>query len=291
MQGQTAQLDKALGWAAAHGLYVWIDLHGAPGSQNGFDNSGVKGPINWGSAATVQRTLDVLSTLTYRYGNNPVVQGIELLNEPAGFSIPIDTIKDFYRRGYQITQSYNRVTVLHDAFVDYSVMTNEFGAGTGYNNLALDTHIYQVFSPGENSRSHQQHVAFACGTRSNLAKASQRLWTIVGEWTSAQNDCAQWLNGFQTGARYDGSFPNSYYIGSCNGQNQIGTLTDQQRRETREYIFAQLDAYERGNGWYFWAGKTETAELWDFGKLVNAGLMPQPLDQAKGYCDPYPWSN
>ncbi len=29
---------KALGWAKAHGIQVMIDLHGAPGSQNGNDH-------------------------------------------------------------------------------------------------------------------------------------------------------------------------------------------------------------------------------------------------------------
>ncbi|BFZ55240.1 hypothetical protein PYCC9005_002280 [Savitreella phatthalungensis] len=291
VQGAAEQLDKALGWASRQGLYVWIDLHGAPGSQNGFDNSGKKGPINWGDAATVDRTLRVLQTVTQRYGSNPIVQGIELLNEPAGFSIPVQTIKDFYARGYQITQSYNRVTVMQAAFVDYSQMTSTFGAGTGYNNIALDAHTYQIFSPGENARTHQQHVANACGNRASIGQANQKLWTITGEWTAAQNDCAYWLNGFGTGARYDGSFPDSYYIGSCAGQNTIASLTAQQKAETREFILAQLDAYETGSGWFFWAGKTESAELWDFQKLVYNGLMPQPLDQARGFCNPYPYSN
>lgn len=36
-QGQYPYLFKAVGWAKKHGLKVMIDLHGAPGSQNGFD--------------------------------------------------------------------------------------------------------------------------------------------------------------------------------------------------------------------------------------------------------------
>lgn len=290
MQGAAAQLDKALGWAANHGLFVWIDLHGAPGSQNGFDNSGRKGPANWGDAASVQRTLNVLQQIRTRYGGNPIVSGIELLNEPAGFLISIDTIKDFYRRGLPITSSPTQVSAIHDAFKDLSVMTSEFGAGTGWENIVLDTHTYQIFSPEENARTHQQHLQNACGRRAQLATANQKLWTVTGEWTAAQNDCALYLNGFQVGARYDGSFPGSYYIGTCNGQNQIAGLSQQQRQEAREYILAQLDTYETASGWFFWAGKTESAELWDFGKLVTSGLMPQPLSAARGFCNPYPCS-
>ena len=34
--GAYGYLAKALGWAETHGLKVMIDLHGAPGSQNGI---------------------------------------------------------------------------------------------------------------------------------------------------------------------------------------------------------------------------------------------------------------
>lgn len=42
--GQLGWLQKAVGWAAARGMYVLVDLHGLPGSQNGksiraFDSS------------------------------------------------------------------------------------------------------------------------------------------------------------------------------------------------------------------------------------------------------------
>jgi glucan 1,3-beta-glucosidase len=36
IQGQLPYLRNAVGWAARYGLKVVIDLHGAPGSQNGY---------------------------------------------------------------------------------------------------------------------------------------------------------------------------------------------------------------------------------------------------------------
>lgn len=152
--------------------------------------------------------------------------------------------------------------------------------------------IYQVFSPGENARSHADHLASACGNKSPLSQANGKIWTVVGEWSAAENDCATWLNGFDKGARYDGSFPDSNYVASCAGQNSLAGKTADETREVREFVAAQLDAYEAASGWFFWAGKTETAELWDFGKLVGAGIMPQPLGStyssaADGFCDAY----
>jgi aryl-phospho-beta-D-glucosidase BglC (GH1 family) len=40
IQGQLAYLNKAVTWAQKYNLKVIVDLHGVPGSQNGFDNSG-----------------------------------------------------------------------------------------------------------------------------------------------------------------------------------------------------------------------------------------------------------
>jgi glucan 1,3-beta-glucosidase len=47
IQGQTEYLDRVIGWARTHNVKVMIDLHGAPGSQNGFDNSGQRGQALW----------------------------------------------------------------------------------------------------------------------------------------------------------------------------------------------------------------------------------------------------
>ena len=43
--GQRFYLKRLTRWADQLGLKVMFDLHAAPGSQNGFDNSGRMGPI------------------------------------------------------------------------------------------------------------------------------------------------------------------------------------------------------------------------------------------------------
>ena len=40
-------LKRMLVWMDELGLAANIDLHGAPGSQNGFDNSGRAGEAHW----------------------------------------------------------------------------------------------------------------------------------------------------------------------------------------------------------------------------------------------------
>jgi glucan 1,3-beta-glucosidase len=76
---------QALDWARAHGLYVIFDLHGAPGSQNGFDNSGQRTPDPyWGlDQSSIDRTVEVLGVIASEVGDK--VSIIQLLNEVAGF--------------------------------------------------------------------------------------------------------------------------------------------------------------------------------------------------------------
>lgn len=71
-------------------------------------------------------------------------------------------------------------------------------------------------------------------------------------------DCAKWLNGRNVGARYDGSYEGSYYIGSCDGY-AVGTvagLSEDARQNIANFIHAQMVAYEKAAGWIFWTWKT-----------------------------------
>ena len=47
VEGGIDVLDRALDWAAEFGLRVVLDLHAAPGCQNGFDNGGIKDVCEW----------------------------------------------------------------------------------------------------------------------------------------------------------------------------------------------------------------------------------------------------
>lgn len=82
-------LVRALGWIKSAGMHAVIDLHGAPGSQNGHDNSGYSGAINWTQPANINRTVAVLTYLAAnltQVNAQPetlgVVSGMEVLNEP-----------------------------------------------------------------------------------------------------------------------------------------------------------------------------------------------------------------
>jgi glucan 1,3-beta-glucosidase len=84
-------LVRFVGWCREYKIQVWPDLHTAPGSQNGFDNSGHLLPgkptcHNWSSNQTlVQNTLNKLLRIATQIrddGLTDVITGIGILNEP-----------------------------------------------------------------------------------------------------------------------------------------------------------------------------------------------------------------
>ncbi|KAH8679968.1 1,3-beta glucanase [Tricladium varicosporioides] len=292
VQGQLPFLDNAIKWARNAGLKVMLDLHGAPGSQNGFDNSGKYGSINWQSGDNVKNTLTAIRNLAARYkGDMDVVTSIELLNEPANWGNDMSQVKQFYYDGWGNVRDSNSevAVVIHDAFLDVQSYWNGFmNQASGVNHVILDTHIYQIFSQGEVAMKPCAHVQTACAAGPKVSGTDK--WTIIGEWTGAQTDCAKWLNGLGKGARYDGTLPASSqgYYGDCQTKYQgtVDGLLQVDKVNLEYYVEAQLDAYEQHTGWIFWAWKTESAPEWHFQNLTRAGLIPQPLTSRKhpGQC-------
>ncbi|KAI9753842.1 MAG: hypothetical protein M4579_004970 [Chaenotheca gracillima] len=281
VQGAAEYLDKALNWARDAGLKVLIDLHGAPGSQNGYDNSGQRtDTIGFQQGDTVSATLDVLEQMADRYAKQQdIVAAIEVLNEPFGPSLNMDELKQFYRDGYgKVRADSDTWVVLHDAFQNESYW-NGFLSPDDNNaqNVIIDHHEYQVFDNNQIQWPNWQHRQEVCNMQTKY-EGSDKL-VIVGEWTAAQTDCAAAVNGYGIGSRYEGLYPGSTKVGDCGQINFIDTWDQQLKDDTRGYIEAQMEVFERNTGgWIFWNFKTEASAEWDAYRLIDNGVFPQPLD-------------
>jgi len=123
---------RALSWAQKYNINVILDLHGAPGSQNGYDNSGQRtgNPI-WGvSPANVTRTVDTLRFLAKEVGSQ--VSVIELLNEAAGFRGDdwASAVRQFWLDGYDAVREaagQGVKVMIGDAFLTVNVSYFYFG--------------------------------------------------------------------------------------------------------------------------------------------------------------------
>lgn len=86
------RIDWFVEEAGKRGLYVILDMHGAPGSQNGSDHSGIDGgnqkqqksEFFFGEHAENNQELfyELWEKIAEHYKGNPVVAGYDLMNEP-----------------------------------------------------------------------------------------------------------------------------------------------------------------------------------------------------------------
>ena len=79
-----SRVVRAINWAGESGIGVLVDLHGAPGSQNGQPHSGISdGQARlFGNATNLQMTVNVLEFLVQQLASVTNVIGIQLINEP-----------------------------------------------------------------------------------------------------------------------------------------------------------------------------------------------------------------
>ncbi len=240
-------LDRAFTRARQHGLRVLLDLHGAPGSQNGNDHSGRAGALEWPyKPENITRTLDAIEGLAKHCAKYDNLMGIELLNEPR-WDVPIDTLKKYYQDGYQRVRSHvapGVSVVIHDGFRPDA--WNGFMQAPDYQNVLLDTHLYQCFTQEQNQQNIYEHLIHtAQDLKSQLDRMQKELPTFVGEWSAAL--ASESLTGL------------------------TGFARDQ---AVRAYADAQFITYEASQGWIYWTYKAEYPTEWNFRDSAERGLLP-----------------
>ncbi|KAI0722610.1 glycoside hydrolase [Earliella scabrosa] len=282
--GAWPYLLRALGWAKKHGLHVILDLHGAPGSQNGYDNSGQRGSANWAQGNNVARTVDILRFIADQIGG--MIDVLELLNEPGGWQEDIArVVSDFYENAYSAVREAagpSLKIMISDAFLGV-------GSWNGFLNypdaqgVLMDYHEYQIFNYNQLEMTRDEHINYSCQVLSTLENYSRsNLYTVSGEWSNAITDCAKWLNGRGVGARWDGTWqPNQPRFGSCDGYSgDSSTWSDDYKRYLRRYFESQLAIGEAVQGWTFWTWKAENADEWSYQKGLEGGWIPRdPTDR------------
>lgn len=164
-------IDRAFEWAEKRAMCILLDLHTVPGSQNGFDNGGLSGVARWHSnEEEVLFALSVIERLGIRYGKRAGLYGIEVLNEPASWSVwrankktyvardpqeaegsahvPIKFLIRFYKAAYSRLRRVlgnDKVIVFHDGFRLMSWPWIRITRLRTMHNIAFDTHIYSTF--------------------------------------------------------------------------------------------------------------------------------------------------
>lgn len=179
-------IDKAFDWAEKYGMSVLLDLHGAPGSQNGNDHSGcATGVVGWNTPKNIDISLQAITKLAQLYGKRSNLLGIELLNEPA-WTLEANNHEElvaYYRSSYQAIRKYSSsalvaFNVLYSDF--YDLWDGEFPSSS-YPGMIIDWHLYDCF--GDQNLTIEQHISNANSWGPMIAEHSQYHPIYVGEWS------------------------------------------------------------------------------------------------------------
>jgi glucan 1,3-beta-glucosidase len=262
VEGGIEVLDRALDWASELGLHVMLDLHAAPGCQNGFDNGGLQDVCDWpASEEYLAYSVDVLGRLAARYRASPSLHAIEVLNEPR-WDVPTELLKGFYRRAYSAIRSHcgpeQVAVVFHDGFRSHREYLG-FLAPPAFENAIFDVHRYQCFEPADLALDVNGHLQKADGWGREAAVIQRELGVpaIAGEWSLAFDP-----NGFARSSERAPDHP------------LAGMDAFEEDTAYRGYAAAQLLAFERFRGWFFWSYRTETTPTWCFRECVERGWLP-----------------
>lgn len=306
--GCVEELDKALNWAERYGLKVLIDLHTAPMGQNGFDNGGICGVCRWSSCPDeVEFVLSVLERLAKRYGTRAGLWGIEVLNEPitegawklmdvphryppadpvmAEGSCPntLEFLREFYHRAYDRLRKFmpeDKYVVIHDGFE--LTAWKDFMREEKFVNVVLDTHQYLMLA--EASGCPQTLEGYLDYIREHYEKEIEEMQkyfpVICGEW------CL--FNSLACGCDTKGG---QSVLNGIEGNSERIMDEEEKARIYRAVAKAQLNAWNKGSGYFYWSYKllTDTVNVkgwigwdsWDFGRCMAFGWFPKDDHEAE----------
>lgn len=241
--GSLQALDRAFSWAEKYGIKVIIDLHAAPGSQNGWEHSASRdGSQEWGKTdENIQQTVNVIEFLTARYAKSRSLFAVELINEPLSPGVGLDRLTKYYRAGIEAVRRHSSTA--------YVVLSNRLGPheprelfdlANGFSRVAIDVHHYNLFSSIFDGLSAQQNIDYVFQNRTQQLSeitASNGPLVFVGEWV------AEW---------------------------QVGGAS---KEEYQRYAAAQLQVFGQATfGWAYWTLKNVNSH-WSLEWMFNNGYI------------------
>ncbi|MET0378282.1 MAG: glycoside hydrolase family 5 protein [Spongiibacteraceae bacterium] len=256
-------LDRAFDWAEEFNIRIVLDLHAAPGCQNGFDNGGIKDVCEWHTKPEyLEHSLNVLEQLAQRYTSRSALHAIEVLNEPR-WDVPTDYLKNYYRLAYERIRRHCApaavTVVMHDGFRSFREF-GDFFKTSAFENVVFDVHRYQCFAREDidmDIYGHIQKAAIEWKAEADDMINELGVPVYLGEWSLG-------LDLKVVSLWAEGPF-----------NHALENMDDfQESVAYRGYAAAQLATFEKYLGWFFWNYKTETTPAWCFRESVKRGWLP-----------------
>ena len=142
-------LDQAIRWAGENGIYVILDMHGAPGGQSDQGHTGQADQnLFFKDPANITLAEKVWGQIARRYRDNPAVAGYDMLNEPTG-TPNSDTLYVVQDRLYRAIRSADarHLIFIEDGYTGIQWMP--FPAPCGWANVVYSSHYYDFSAKSE----------------------------------------------------------------------------------------------------------------------------------------------
>jgi glucan 1,3-beta-glucosidase len=294
-------LLRGIEWARQNGLRINLDLHGLPGSQNGWNHSGRQGAIGWLNGTdgilNANRSLEVHDQLSQFFAQDrykDIIAFYGLANEPKMTVLPESEVLDWTANAYTLVRQngMNAYVVFGDGFMGLAKWQGQL---TGYDGLVLDAHQYVIFNENQIDYNHTTKINYACSGWTEQSEQSIDVSTgfgptIFAEWSQADTDCALNLNNVGIGNRWTGTYntgnasidvlypdcPTKNSQCECTDANaDPSQYSDTYKQFLQMFAEAQMASFEKGWGWFYWTWVTEDATQWSYQLGLAAGILPK----------------
>lgn len=251
-QGADAYLEKAIGWAEAAGMKVWVDI----------SNTQTIPEIS--SDRALSHSLAILKTVAKKYGSTKyanVVTAIEIFSCPIATPNQDTTAHEtFTKQAFAAIKAAatnpNLQVIIPDASASPSAwepLSSSLSPTKGF--LSVAESMSELSCPCEQAMTQAQHIEAAC----------QRGYAMAG------------VNALGISV-YAGEFNPA-----TNATMDVEGWTEAVVTDVRKYVEAQLQVFEvYTSGYFFWSWADESEEIegkgWGFKAGVAKGYIPVPLD-------------
>ncbi|RJE19079.1 Glycoside hydrolase family 5 [Aspergillus sclerotialis] len=266
-QGGFEYVERLCGWASDAGLYIIMDLHGAPGAQtakNAFtgqyaDSAGFFQDYQY------ERALKFLEWMTTNVHQNDAFRNVgmlEIVNEPLQDADQVSSMRtSYYPQAFdRIRAAEEQLNIDRNDYLHIQMMDEKWGSGDPNEALkdtyytAYDDHRYLKWANVDVSQD--SFISTSCSDELDSSTP-----TIVGEWSLSVPDDVE---------------------------NDSDWSTDSNQDFYKRWFAAQLTAYEKQQGWVFWTWKAQLGDYrWSYQDAVDAGVIPTDLNSVfhMGVCN------
>ena len=242
------RLDWVVNECKERGMYVIIDLHGAPGGHSdGYQTGGTLGSNKlWTDPTCLEWTLVIWQAIANHYRGNATVMGYDLLNEPVADPESDYTNASMYNLLYKTVREVDPDHIIFmGAFYNFDYLCDP--ADYGWKNVIYQTHHYM----SDNRPDEKAQRSFMEGQLAYI-KRYQSIWNVPvypGEYNFWNHPTVwlDWLEGLNsaymmwsswTYKNTDSDPVNSWGIYQANS-----SPTPNLRQDTPEQIRAKWDMF------------------------------------------------